>query len=63
VKPDDVDMVNEYTCEAIKGTKDLHSIRSMGVMDLNKLMKKSLSCLCSFYVDDNFVAYDSLPWT
>ncbi len=61
MKPDDVDKVNEYTCEAIKGTKDLHSIRSMGVMDLNKLMKKSLSCLCSFYVDGNFAARDNSP--
>jgi hypothetical protein len=41
----------------------IYTIRSMGVMDLNKLMKKNLSCLCSFYVDDNFVVCDSLPWT
>jgi hypothetical protein len=35
----------------------------MGVMDVNKLMKKSLSCFCCFCVDGNFLACDNIPWT
>ncbi len=34
MKRDDIDMVNEYTCEAIKSTRDLYSIRSLDVMDV-----------------------------
>lgn len=58
----DVNKVNEYTCEAIKVTKDLHSIRLVGVMDVNKFMKKNLSCFCCLCVGDNFAACKNLSW-
>jgi hypothetical protein len=61
VKRDDIDMVNEYTCEAIKSTRDLYSIRSLDVMDVNKFMEKTLSCFCCFCVDGNFDACENLP--
>jgi hypothetical protein len=32
-------------------------------MDVNKLMKKSLSCFYCFCVDGNFLACDNIPWT
>ena len=63
MKFDDVDRVNRYACEPIKGSQDLHSIRFVGVMDVNKIMKKSLSCFCYFCVDGNFATCESLPWT
>jgi hypothetical protein len=64
VKPDDIDRVNEYSsCETINCTMELHSIRSMGVMDVNKLMKKSFSCFCCFSVGGNFPKCENLPWT
>jgi hypothetical protein len=55
VKPDDTDKAIEYTIETIKGTRNSHSIRFVGAMDVNKLMKKGLSYLCCFYVDGNFL--------
>jgi hypothetical protein len=63
LKPFDVDKVTQYTCHTIKGTKDLPSIKLVGVMDVNKLMKKSLSCFSCFCVDDNFLACDNILWT
>ncbi len=63
VKLDDIDKVNEYSCETIKGTKELHSIRSVGVMDVNKFMKKSLSCFYCFYVGGNFPERENLCWS
>ncbi len=32
-------------------------------MDVNKLMKKNLSCFYCFCVDGIFLAYDNIPWT
>jgi hypothetical protein len=63
VKPNDVDRVNQYDCEPIKGIQDLHSIKFVGVMDVNKIMKKNLSCFYYFCVDGNFVTCENLPWT
>lgn len=41
----------------------MHSIRYAGVMDVNKIMKKSLSCFCCFCVNGNFATCENLPWT
>ncbi len=40
----------------------MHSIISVGVMDVNNIMKKSLSCFCYFCVDGNFATCENLPW-
>jgi hypothetical protein len=63
VKHVDVDRVIQYTCDAIKGIRDLYLIRSMGLMDVNMLMKKSLSCFSYFCMDGNFLACDNIPWS
>ncbi len=31
-------------------------------MDVNKLLKKSLSCFCCFYVDVKFSTCENVPW-
>jgi hypothetical protein len=53
VKLDDIDKAIQYIVETIKGARDLHSVKFAGAMDVNKLMKKSLSCFCFFYADGN----------
>jgi hypothetical protein len=35
----------------------------VGVMDVNKIMKKSMSYFCCFCVDGNFATCENLPWT
>jgi hypothetical protein len=35
-----VDKVTEYTCDTIKGTKDVYSMWFVGAMHVNKLLKK-----------------------
>ncbi len=53
VKLDDIDKAIQYIVETIKGARDLHSVKFASAMDVNKLMKKSLSCFCFFYADGN----------
>jgi len=62
VKPNDIDKVTKYIIETIKSTQDFHSIRSIGAMDVNKLMKKSLSYFHCFYVDGNFLTSENVLW-
>jgi hypothetical protein len=40
IKPSYVDRVIEHTCDTIKGTREVHSIRSIGAIDVNKLLGK-----------------------
>lgn len=62
VKHIDVNRIIQYTCDAIKGIRDLYLVRSVGLLDVNMLMKKSLSCFSYFCVDGNFLACDNIPW-
>ncbi len=39
IKPHGIDGVIEYTCTTIRGTHDIHSVRFIGAMDVNKLLK------------------------
>ncbi len=59
----DVDQIIECTTNSIKGTRDMYCIQSIGSMDVNKLLKKSLACFCCLCVDCNFSACENLPWT
>lgn len=38
-------------------------MKSIGAMDVNKFLKKNLTCFCYFCVDSNFSACKNLPWT
>jgi hypothetical protein len=40
----------------------MHSLKSIGVMDVNKLMEKNLSYLCYFWMDGKFLACENVPW-
>jgi hypothetical protein len=40
----------------------MHSLKSIGVVDVNKLMEKSLSFLCYFWMDGNFLTCENVPW-
>jgi hypothetical protein len=40
----------------------VYYIRSIGPMDVNKLLRKTLACFCYFYVDPNFSACENLAW-
>ena len=51
VKESEVDREHEFDYESIVGCKDLHSIRSIGAMDVNKLLKRSLACFCLAFID------------
>lgn len=62
VKLDDINKAIKYIVETIKGTRDFHSIKSIGAKDVNKLMKKGLSWFCCFCVDGNFITCENLPW-
>lgn len=50
VKTINVDQMTEYIIDSIQGMKVVHSIRSVGSMDLNKVLKKILACFCYFCV-------------
>ncbi len=41
----------------------MHSIKSVGAMDVNKLMKKNLFCFFYFCLDGIFLACENVPWT
>jgi len=58
-----VDTIIEYTCDIIKGMRDVHSVRSIGAMHVNKLLKKTLACFYCFCVDPNFLDSKNLPGT
>jgi hypothetical protein len=49
-----VDRVTKHTCDTIKGTREVHIVRFVGVMDVNKLLKKDLGLflllLFGFYI-------------
>jgi hypothetical protein len=59
----DVDKVIEYNINSIKGTRDVHSVRFVGLMDVNKLLRKTLACFCCFCVDSNFLTCENFAWT
>lgn len=54
IKPFYVDRVTKHTCDTIKGTREVHIVRFVGVMDVNKLLKKDLGLflllLFGFYI-------------
>jgi hypothetical protein len=56
-------METKYTCDTIKRRKDVHSIRFVGAMHVNKLLKNNLVCFCCLCVDLEFLACENLPWT
>jgi len=41
----------------------VHSIRSIGAMDVNKLLKKISICFCYFCVGYEFSSCENFPWT
>jgi hypothetical protein len=63
VKLEDVDQLTKYTCETMKGTRDVHLVRSMNSSNVDKLMKFFKTYFCCFYVDSNFIACENVPWT
>jgi hypothetical protein len=58
-----VDRVTKYNTNSIKGTRDVHSIQFVGLMDVNKLLRKTLACFCCFCVDSNFSTCENFTWT
>ena len=63
VLEEDVDRETEYDCEPIKGCRDMHQIRSVGPMEVNKLLKRSLACFCSACIATNWEACENRAWT
>lgn len=63
VKITNVDQENIYTCDNIKESQKIHSIRSFSSNDVNKLLKKDLACFCFHCLDSNFWACGNLAWT
>lgn len=52
-----------YMCMRIAGTRDLHQIRSVGAMETNRLLTKSLACFCFFCLDCKWDHCENLQWT
>ncbi len=44
VKTVDVDRQTKYTYDSMKGTQDLHCVKCVNIHDVNKMLKKDLSC-------------------
>jgi hypothetical protein len=63
VGKDDTDRTNIITGDGIKGSRGLHSVRSVDCGDVNKLLKKNLACFCCFCMDGNYQACENIPWT
>ena len=58
----DVDRKHEYDYEPIPGCRDLHSIRSVGRMEVGKLLKRSLACFCFSYIQGRWEACENRAW-
>jgi hypothetical protein len=41
----------------------VHLIKSVGVGDIDKLLKRNLACFCCFYLDSNYKKHVNLVWT
>jgi hypothetical protein len=57
----DIDREHEYDCEPIIGCQHMHSIRSIGTMDVNKLLKRGLACFCPACIDYIWGECESRP--
>ena len=58
----DVDRKHEYDYEPIPGYRDLHSIRSVGRMEVGKLLKRSLACFCFSCIQGRWEACENRAW-
>jgi hypothetical protein len=59
----DVNRKSEYVCEMIQGTHNMHSIRSVSALDVNKLLKWSLACFCAACIDESWHNCSNLAWS
>ena len=58
----DVDREHEYDCEPIPRCRDLHSIRSVGPMEVGKLLKRHLACFCFSCIEGNWEECENRAW-
>ena len=58
----DVDREHEYDCEPIPRCRDLHSIRSVGTMEVGKLLKRHLACFCFSCIEGNWEERENRAW-
>jgi hypothetical protein len=63
VKNVDVDRQTNYTCDSMKGTRDLHCVKFIKICDVNKMLKKDLSCFYCLCFDCNYKDCMNLAWT
>jgi hypothetical protein len=59
----DVDHQTKYTCDSMKGSWDLHRVKSISICDVNKMLKKDSFCFCCFCFDFNYKNCVNLAWT
>ena len=52
-----------YMCMQIAGTRDLHQIRSVGAMETNRLLTRSLACFCFSCLECKWDECENLEWT
>jgi hypothetical protein len=62
VLEDDVNRDIQYDCESIQGCRDVHQIRSVGKLDVHKLLKINLACFCCACLDSNWEACENKAW-
>jgi hypothetical protein len=62
IEQSDVDREHEFDCEAIARCREMHSDRSVGQMDLNKLLKRQLAYFCPSCIDCDWGGCQSRPW-
>lgn len=60
---DDVDRENEYDCEPIRRCREVHQVRSVGSMEVNKLMKRNLACFCPACIAQKWGDCENKDWT
>ena len=63
VLEEDVDREIEYNCEPIMGCRDVHQIRSVGKLDVYKLLKRGLACFCPPCIESNWEFCENSAWT
>ena len=54
VKVGNVDRSNSYACQTIKGTHKTHCILGFSKKDPTQVLFRSLSCFCSFCMEDKW---------
>ncbi len=54
VKTTDVDHHTKYLCDYVKGSQNLHCVKFVSILNVNKMLENDLSCFCCFCLNSDY---------